>query len=52
MTYCIWSCSLWTFFSFVVDDVFFTNKVFRIADPVFLPVLLPEVLEFEAGVKY
>ena len=52
MTYRICSCSLRSFFFLIVDDVFFTNKFFRIVDPVFLPVLLPEVLEFEAGVKY
>jgi len=52
ITYCIRSCSFWTFFSLIVNDVFFTNKIFCIADPLVLPVLLSEVLKFEARVKY
>ena len=51
-TYCIGGCSLWAFFSLIVSDVFFTDKVFRIVYPLFLPVLLPKILKFEAGVKY
>jgi hypothetical protein len=52
ITYHVRSCSLWTFFSLIVNDIFFANKVFCIADPLFLPVLLPEVLELEARVKH
>jgi hypothetical protein len=52
ITYHIASRSLWTFFSLVVNDIFFANKVFCVVDPLFLPVLLPEVLKLEARVKY
>jgi hypothetical protein len=52
ITYCVGSHSLWTLSSLVVSDIFFTNKVFRIVDPLFLPALLPEILELEARVKY
>jgi hypothetical protein len=52
ITYCVRSHSLWTFFSLVVNDIFFANKVFCVVDPLFLPVLLPEVLKLEARVKY
>jgi hypothetical protein len=42
----------WTLFAFIVDSIFFTHKVFCIFDPLFFPILLPEVLKFDTWVKY
>jgi len=38
-------------FALIVMKIFFANKIFRILDPVFFPVLLAEVLEFESRMK-